>query len=492
MQQVNPIDVIQLIESQFDVSLLKYKGILFWPIVRRELLLDLTYNTTSNAAFRYDSKPNEKTFFNVAKHTLYNFIYTLRKYPIPVSIFFHGYPEGSYKKGNDDLHYNQYIDPYFELISKYVNCKKFALSSSMPTGSIRYKHEVHFLDDRLLKRLAKLKSDAEHPNAKEALTNLLPLITQINTAVSEKFNFKPIQNKIIGHIETILFYANVFDLVFKKNKVQLVIGEGMYDTINFGLVLACKKNKIPSLEIQHGVIEDSVYAPYTKDEMYSILPDYIWVWSKRDKQYLEKNSQLSQQLIPIHLGNAWLEKQLSAINKISIEKTKTALKSTYDKIICVTLQPGYPLPNFVVSEMLQQQKNLFLLRKHPNNTEKEITELRIAFENTEHIKFSVESISSLLEAFYISDIHITHSSAAAIEALSLNVSTIIVSEYGQHFFQDYIDKKLMHLALDRSELASLIQTSNKIEAFDTASSNVRVNEKKMHHIIKELIQKCAA
>jgi hypothetical protein len=492
VKPVNPNTVINFIESKFDVSLLIYKGINFWPIVRRELLLDLTYETTSLNALTFEPLIIKKKLINTIKLSLYSLIDSIVHQKINTEVLFHGYPEISYKQNKEGLYYNQYIDPYYELIANTYKASKFALSSAMPNKTIKYQQNIIFIKDSFIKRIAKLKCDKEFIQKQTGFNTIRPLVDAINDAVAKEYNLKPIQNKIFTHLEDVRFYTFAFDLILKRNKIKFVVSECMYDTMNFALVLACKKHKIPVIEVQHGVIEDSVYSPYAKDVDYTILPNYIWVWSNRDKKYLESHSRLTKNLMPLTLGNAWMDKQISIINKEQLAAIKNELALNYTKIICVTMQPGYPLPQFVLDKIIQLQNCLFLIRKHPNTNEQELNHLQETLKACNNVRFSLANISTLLETFYISDLHITHSSAAAIEALALNISTAIVSTYGQPFFQDYIDEKLMTLSLDGASLEEAIQTSRKIKLDNTSRYNVLVDKMQVKETFNNILLQCAA
>lgn len=476
--------IVEEIESNFDVSKLEWGGINFWPIIRRQIQTDLTYKNAEQSEFV--NKNSEfgiiKKYFLWLKFYYYTFLITINKYKysIKADLLFNGYTTALYKININNKFFNQYIDPYYEFLKFSFKSEKIILNEEMKQFNKEMYYPCKIIDEKNFKKRAflefKLKSSTAKFKSESAA--LMPLIKQINNHILLNYDYLPINKTIFEQVEDILTYYSIYSKIFNASKVKIFISEGGYDNQTMGAFMACKKNNIRSIEIQHGMINGSVYAPYKSKIASEILPEYLWLWNQNDFNYITTNNISGLNFYqPINLGNLWVYRCIN--NEFNALSKTINFELLNKQIIVITLQPSFKLSDELCNFINNSLGYYFIVKRHPNNSQDEIESIKLKFKSISNFTLIESEEIQLIDLLKISILHITHSSASAIEALNVGVSSIIYDNYGKELFKEYIEMGLMSFCEKELEMQQFLKNMGKkrfekIDDFDVTLNTSKI------------------
>jgi hypothetical protein len=247
-------------------------------------------------------------------------------------------------------------------------------------------------------------------------------------------------------------------------------------------------------DVQHGVISDSEDNPYywsenlkCKDQ--NAIPNGFLCWNEASASVLQTLSSSKGYSVKV-IGNPWFARFSAPVNEdLLVHKELSLIKERKKEIptILLTLQynlgeyaPDY-VDNGVMSKHIQaviketSDKYFWFIRLHPaqiHNKDAGYTKkyLKKTFGELQNIDWSIASRAALPAILSISDLHITHFSAATIEAAWMGVKTGLLDphiELGKKHADLYKYERLMGYA----ELIPLEE--EKIKSF----INLTLNEK---------------
>lgn len=470
----NPNEIIEIyryIEEKFDLSKFNYRGVNFWPVIRKQI---------SFSFYRPELNKNESVFLRKKTISYYlkrpntlmrsfllkkKFISSLKSLTKKVQVC--AYPESLFIDTIDGKAYSRHIDPYYEVIKEnYPDVNRVGFSKgSEKSRETYFPVEMHDMTEFLEYVYFESYLNTFNSDYIKEVKKMHAVFEEVNALVYEKFSLKPFYNNLVKSFNSVIEYSIYFDHLFKKSTVKLFFIECYYDSLKMGISVAAKKHNIKVIEIQHGVIKDNSYIPYTKHNInYEVLPDHIWCWSPSDVGLLLNENKEFNQLKPFLGGNMWLKKFINS--EISFKNKNTEsffldIKTNYAKVILVTLQPVFILHNVIIETIKNAPADyMFLIRFHPYNTEKEKKDLKEILNNQNNVEFDNSSSFNLYELFKISDFQITHSSATAIEALTFALPTIICSSYGYDFYSEQIDCGVILYSENSKEIIKLLEGYN--------------------------------
>ncbi|RKQ50954.1 hypothetical protein BXY85_1975 [Roseivirga pacifica] len=193
---------------------------------------------------------------------------------------------------------------------------------------------------------------------------------------------------------------------------------------NHGLVLACKRLKIPVLEAQHGLINRahqgySFFRSYDSD----LFPDYLLSYSTYEKEVLKgANFIPSERVIPV--GNFALEHSLK---KFDNWDNYNRQKKNYQYTICVSGQSHLEEQLYGICRVIALKNSGLLFWYVPRRREWQPETLDDeALDNL--IIVRDESIYKLMNT---ADYHMTCFSSCAYEALVLGKKNLLIDVNGQ-------------------------------------------------------------
>ena len=248
-------------------------------------------------------------------------------------------------------------------------------------------------------------------------------------------------NKLIKDTTNYLILIPILKTFFrefiKKITPKIVIMVGAHSGFNMALIQACKEQKIPTIELQHGLIT-KYHAAYIKTKQtsnYDYRPDFIFTYGTYFTEMMKKSNAFpSNQIITI--GYPYLNK----IKKIP-PTTSTNLQNhlnTYNKNILITSQWNIAdeIITFTTSlsdKLQKSNKNIGILFKpHPSDWRDYPSII-----NKSNI-YIAGKYDDTYELFKISDIHSTVYSTSGLEALTFSKPNIFI-DIGKTSISDIFD-----------------------------------------------------
>jgi hypothetical protein len=132
-------------------------------------------------------------------------------------------------------------------------------------------------------------------------------------------------------------------------------------------------------------------------------------------------------------------------------------RSHFKKVLVYTHQPNLHSDIIIDFILNSPDDYLILLRFHPmtGNYEKQMLLNRIG--NKVNVETKKATELNLYALFMNCDLHLTHSSVTAVEALAFGVPSVICSGAGREFFKEYIENGVMFYARSLNEINNAIE-----------------------------------
>lgn len=474
MQLEKVMNIINDIEKKFPVDEWKINNIHVWPIIRIELGMRLQYidepyldNNTTNRrspirkiiefvrlflqdiiAEWKDVGKNQKPY-----NTQGGFIFLSDSNNRRVSI--------------NNSWYNIYCSPLIEEIKKQNS--NYLLLEYCATKKYKFpRFEASYLVEKWLKWirvysyvLRQLKRDVDSLNI-NWYEDLAAYLRQQGLEDCCE-DVRELKRKINELTALTVYYDKILHIT--KPSVAFVIC--YYGTITMAFVLACKKRKIPVVDIQHGVQGELhvAYGRWNKVPVsgYELLPDIFAVWGETERlainEWASQNSRHRSFILGNYWNDMWQSEQNDEVINCLIKKIQSNFNSSqFEAAILYTLQPGVITPDFLI-EVIRQTPNIhWLIRLHPcMMAQKE--ELYQQWEsygikNIEIRKATDFPLPGLLKFIRV---HITNSSSVVIDAVQFGIASIVIDRLGSEIYDHYIKENMVFYCSDQQMIITKIK-----------------------------------
>jgi hypothetical protein len=251
-------------------------------------------------------------------------------------------------------------------------------------------------------------------------------------------------------VARVLLFARFFERIIRRSRARVAFMSNYFDLAGMALSLACRRCAICSVEVQHGV-QGPLHAAYGRwnavpEDGYDLLPSVFWCWTADDASAIEAWTRLAPHRHRAIAGgnlweSAWRDSQHPLRRQYDARVVETKRRHLPDAAhdVLVTLQePLYDAetiaPLFGAIRRTQDRWRWWL-RQHPtvaNGSRRLDAWLqRAGIANVvldEATRFPLQALLPHM------DVHVTHSSAAVMEAEGIGVPSVITSEYGEELF----------------------------------------------------------
>lgn len=263
-------------------------------------------------------------------------------------------------------------------------------------------------------------------------------------------------------------YSVYYERILKKTKPSVIIVEGFYSYIAMGMVLAAKRLGIKCIDVQHGVQSenDFLYSHWYKlpAKGYGVLPDIFWCWSLEEKENIDKWAKDFNVCTAIVGGNPVLE-----INEVDKYENNEQLFHSDAVKILYTHQADFELSELFVEILKSSPDNWkWYVRFHPQYPEAKQKILE-KFPSYNFKNVVIEKISELPLPVILKkmNLHITEFSSTVLEAETVGVPSIVLSEYGRSLFNKQIGKGIAKYVTSvdmfKDVLEEVVQNYSKFE-----------------------------
>lgn len=255
--------------------------------------------------------------------------------------------------------------------------------------------------------------------------------------------------------------AKLFSCILKKTGCTKAYVVCYYSILGMSLCAACHRLGIPIADVQHGVSGRNMraYAGWMKCPVdgYTTLPSHFLAWTHFDSTAINEHAPFRHNLHQAScVGSLWrsyrLETGLAEICRSEWADFIHKIAS-YRKRITITLQSTIVPP--IVMELIAGAgaDDCFLIRAHPDfacdSAVTHLAWLGAHFNNVFVLEPSRMPIDLLMS---VSDVNITGWSASVYDAYFEGVRSIVVSELGRVYFEDFIREGLVVYAENYSWL----------------------------------------
>ncbi len=257
-----------------------------------------------------------------------------------------------------------------------------------------------------------------------------------------------------------LFYT----FLFKVRKPKAVFVVCYYS--NFGLVKACKKSKVPVLELQHGIVTEQHRAyNFSKNYGNVFFPDFFLGYGSHFNDVVSKGNVVNKSQT-LDYGYSFL---YEANKCLKVSSKMSFYLNEYDKVICITgqLEDTDNKLLDLINESVDKFPSYLFIYKPRKKSNKVLFKAKNNF-----IKW--EDVNTYLLLKYC-DYHLTIYSTCALESIALGTPTISIDIdglYSQHLKSLVGDNEYNHVVdSDSTKLNDLLRSLQEKKSSPNEISN---------------------
>lgn len=438
MKKHNAVSELRLIEKKYPVEDIKYNGIEVWPIFRVYIGAQLAFDRDRLI------KPNKNNILSGLKYFFRGFKNLFKKYEYVV------FSSSDQRK---------------KIEGKYVDRSDFLDTSFGDKITIETPMPEHFE-----KRLYPDKMSSHM-----FLYGIEFILTKLQWLKKSKLENFDVLEEILGELDVNLDYYflikrfraqyRTVKFLNRSWKVKFVLTTVPYT--RYGYLYYFKENKIPVVELQHGVINKEHFAyNLEKNINNKFYPDYLLTFGDHEKKVFDNSFYIEK-------SNCWAVGSFY-IDYLQNRTDENIVKSRYQgysKYIAITLQDMYDKKLLdLLGDVFRKCQNYLFLIIPRNKSEAYYREKFLISKNTVFI-----GDLNTYEKIKMCDIHTTINSTTAIEAPSLGTPNILFN-YNNLSVEYYSDRlsinKFNAIANSPQEYERLI---NEFEILDPSEVKVSNN-----------------
>lgn len=437
------IEIINSVEKKYPIKNWKAYGVCMWPIVRFSIYAKL-WTQNQNKFKKNDS-------CRIIK--IWNFIRGFYK-NLARNDEDHSYAlflnNAGCRREVDGIWFDVFTDPirnvladngYSSIAYEWENTKYCIPTYS---DSVRFQSNLN-----LIKMKAKIKAIF--------YKRAFPFFGEINNEVGNVLNLRELSYQVELIHESYMFFLERI----RKIKPSIAFSTIYYNEISMGFILACKKEGVLSIDIQHGmqVGNNPAYSFWQSlpEDSYDLLPDVFLVRGMAEKDNIEKWLKKGNVIIS---GDLWLNfwKSNNEALVIKYDSMIASQKKYNKKYILYTLD--YENIPEVMKNIIRKTSSEYswCIRLHPADLKNMNTRCQELSGLLEFVEIKYSSTWPLHAWLRNIDIHITEYSGVVYEAEEFGVPSIIVSKTEADLFSDVISRGNAVIADDE---ASIIQAMKK-------------------------------
>lgn len=476
--------VFDTIEQEIAVSSWEMDGLKIWPLIRNNhwlyLVVQKVFNSNNQIAINNNLSHQLKKIvsagvsFARAKQVDKDKNDRIRKTDLLIAVAtstrFFKVDGAWYTPYSDSLIKHFREEDIDSLVLEFASDGRCLLPRFAP--SIFVQNQSYYLSIQ-----AKLRGKLNFPALKEQLEGWDDCLAIIDRELGA--DCRPNLNTVRTKARQILLHEQWFNKILQKTKPKVaIVGFSYCSADAMGLIRACRKLGILTIEIQHGV-QGSEHMAYHRwaglpEQGYDTLPDIFWTWSEEEKKYIDSwaNSRPEAHRAMVG-GNPCLHiyDQKGSYNPSSIQ---TLLNKTKEQALNVlfTAQAFDRLPDFFIEAIRQTPNWKWWIRIHPQYWEmEEPLRKQLEANNLANAAISTSSELPLIRLLEQCDVHVTEFSSSVLEAQSCGVASVIINHTAINLFKDLIAAEDVVYADSTELVISAIQLQEKKKIHDVKSED---------------------
>lgn len=428
-KRIKIIEWLDSIEKDYDVTKLKVEDIHYWPALRWVLtkkFIEYEKIKTSNRKrvnYKFSLKKIHDFLWGGFQFVLLK-LKLIGRYEIIFSAANSHYTEYKNKKVNKLLY----------PLSKIFNKNNIRILTADYSG-FNSKESDTFNLEAAFNFYIKFKGGRQQP-----LQN--PILKEIIAKYEQEFEVLFDWSGFNRKIGLILQWAEIYEMLIVACKPKWIFHVCYYNIQGYGLNLACFRQNVKSVEMQHGPqgILHPAYSGFNiiPDTGYSIMPKIFWCWDKVSTNHLKRIFETSSYHLVYKGGHPWMSFILEQSNKYKNFSDK--------KILLFSLQPLTPIIPQILMDSFEKTPvdYVWWVRLHPRMRTEDVANLNAKLRKYIEkgvIEIDKASTLALPEILAMTSVHITKSSGCFIEANMMGVPNIIIEELGALYYKEFIDNE---------------------------------------------------
>ncbi len=426
-------------ESLFKISV---DGLCIWELVRYETFQEIQQQTGTGRAHSTINPNSKKNQLKGIKLWIKNLFYRNPLLTNESDIIFLGHPRR--KKEQDGYWWDIYCDPIHEtckLDSIHFE-RTYLLEHKSPakTEPLRY---LDLLDygGTILRKIGFSNSKLNSKESKE----LFNIENKINSEFGVNIDLtKKIHNKLSDRCSRRWLY----EILLEKINPEIVVVVVSYDKEIF--IEACKRLRIPVVELQHGVIHsDHIGYSFDNTRKKELFPDYLLTWGEFWNEGIEFPIP-SERVIPV--GYPYLQQAKQRYENIGSK----------NQILFISQGTiGAELSQFALQVAQHPDMDYDIVYKlHPGEYDRWKDEYPWLVDS--EFEIIDDSDTPLYQLFAESSVQIGVYSTAIYEGLMFNLETYIYNCSGSEILRPLIEQGVAQLISSANELESVIGKKDQI------------------------------
>lgn len=428
------------VERKFPVETWKINDIHVWPLIKIELFFRVVNLERRGLSQKDSPKKSPFQILLIVIRTLPSLLnyFVLKawskKAGKKISCFFSD--SGSHRVWLEKRFINRYFSPLEEQIKEIKNNASFLTINDDSTDYERYPKDENILFVQKYINGAKivryLNGDKTIFDCARFEEFLMGIQQEFPSLKVRKSYAKDLRSRVFN----IQAASDVIDVLIQRHQPKAIFELCYYNTLRFAINYSAYKNKIPTVEIQHGGMGRGhvAYSGWGKvpQEGYNLLPQTFWAWDRNSEHILTEWTKGNSFHHTVLGGNPWLMFALKHSGQYQFPANK--------KIILYTLQTD--MVSEYIYEAIEKSSDEYewWVRVHPRfpqigvalkaELERRGTRHRVVLERANKYPLPI-----LLDK---SGIHMSGSSGSILEASLLGVPSLVLNQAGEKYYHELI------------------------------------------------------
>lgn len=469
-------EIVRQFEEEFEPFDKVFLRVPIWPVLRQSILLSIEsqwnrkpINSVQSIFQKLWSKV--RLFFNFFILNFFRilgsffrfmmFSLGLKKINI---LYLSGTNVKRIKKNN--RHYDVFCDPIVDQLSTEEYFNKYTVLETSNEYNFKHPSYHRSINIQLLIHLSHLLSFGFSLFLKVFKNKELnEYVNRANSYFDSKIEGYSPKSPFSLTFELVNIYilSSFFKRIMKNAKVKFVFMICYYGPQGMAFCKASRELGIPSVDIQHGVQGEFHYG-YSNyknltDKSLKLFPTDFWVWSEKEKEIIHCWTG-EKPIKATVMGNLYLNETIKAPVPDILQEFKRDKKKKFNKVAFYSLDDSPVEINDFVRNALKYQDIFWMFKFHPRTSKKDVDKITKQLSVYANCDVDVSNSFPLSDLLKIIDWHVTDMSSVIIEASIFKVPSIIMSNIGKEYYQDYIKKERAFVVESTEDLIDAIRNNS--------------------------------
>ena len=299
--------------------------------------------------------------------------------------------------------------------------------------------------------------------------------SELKSLIKSQKNSK---KQVKKNIYFVIVASFLFELLLKRIQPKKCYIVCYYSCLGMALCVACRRLGIESIDLQHGVSGSNMraYGQWNKMPVDGLntLPKSFFCWSSLDLAAINKWAIGNKYHRAFLSGNIWDTYQKKNNSTVLPEELylRNEVKG-FRKILLYTAR-NHELPRQILALLENAPSDyFFMFRIHPDTKNVDIKTLSSKIKKI-NSSYSIlnPTKSRIHKVLELTDIHITEWSAVVYDADFMQVPSIVISEIGKDYFEDFINRRNVFYCADLPSLMKKIESASYKEISEDNSCSL--------------------